>query len=215
MVGLQTWNRVKLYGAAFGCLAGLIIFPYFLASAFPLNLLSIVGLALPAAVLAVEVVRLRKFWPAFGLRVACIQKKHLVLGLLGGMVLATIYRISLNIPVLPNQVEGFLFIAALIGGSEELIFRGFLQGYIRRINPSLAIYASAFAHASYKFCLFINRHGNTVSDLKYLFLLTFFVGIFAGYLREKSGSVVPSLAGHVVFDIVVYGDALIDPWWLW
>jgi hypothetical protein len=34
-------------------------------------------------------------------------------------------------------------------------------------------------------------------------------------LREFAGGVLPPVAAHVLFDLVVYGERVEAPWWVW
>jgi hypothetical protein len=36
-----------------------------------------------------------------------------------------------------------------------------------------------------------------------------------GLMRHFSGSVLPAVTAHVLFDILVYGDWAQAPWWVW
>lgn len=205
----------RLYFLSVLCASGFMLFAYFLFRPFPLMFLSILGLVTPAVIIANQINSVDKLSKAIGLPLPYPKYRYSIVGILAGLILALIYRLSLGIPVMMEGLGWFVVIAALIGASEELIFRGFLQGFMKQIHPRVAIFGAALSHAAYKFCLFINQHGNSVLDLKYIFLLTFLVGVLAGYLREKSGSVLPVVVGHVVFDVIVYGDSLVEPWWVW
>jgi len=192
-----------------------MLFAYFLFRPFPLTFFSVLGIAVVAIIIANWINTVGTLSETLGLAVPSRKYLNTLIGFFAGLVLALTYRLYMGIPVLAGGFGWFVMIAALIGASEELIFRGFLQGFMKQIHPLVAIFGAAFSHAAYKFCLFINQHGNSALDLKYLFLLTFIVGVFAGYLREKSQSVLPVVIGHVVFDVFVYGDSLFVPWWVW
>lgn len=69
---------------------------------------------------------------------------------------------------------------------EEVFFRGFLYGALKkRFNIWWAIFISAF--------LFSLLHTNVIGFLPILTL-----GIFLAYLREKTGSLIPSITVHVI-----------------
>ncbi|MFC1806758.1 lysostaphin resistance A-like protein [Candidatus Omnitrophota bacterium] len=69
---------------------------------------------------------------------------------------------------------------------EEVFFRGFLYGALKkRLNVRWAIFLSAL--------VFSTLHTNVLGFVPILAL-----GIFFAYLREKTGSLVPSIAVHVV-----------------
>ena len=71
-------------------------------------------------------------------------------------------------------------------------------------------------HTGYKVALFVlPTAGETHGSLVFLAAVTIGGGIAFGVMRQWSKSVVAALAGHVVFDLMVYGDRLGTPWWVW
>ncbi len=104
----------------------------------------------------------------------------------------------------------FAFVAVAIGFTEELIYRGYFYGSFRS-RPVVGIFIAAIAHAGYKTSLFYSFQE---IDVLRLGLLTFLIGLFIGYLRMGSRSVLPCLLFHMVFDLWVYGDKF-TPWWIW
>jgi len=199
----------RLYFLSVLCASGFMLFAYFLFRPFPWMFLSVLGVVMPTVIIANQINAVDKLSETFGVTIPHQKYRYLIIGFLVGVMLALSYRLSSGMAVMMESLGWFVVIAAPIGASEELIFRGFLQGFMKQIHPLVAIFGAAFSHAAYKFCLFLNQHGNTAWDLKYILLLTFVVGVFAGYLREKSGSVLPAVVGHVVFDVFVYGDSRI------
>jgi membrane protease YdiL (CAAX protease family) len=107
------------------------------------------------------------------------------------------------------------FFAASIGASEQLLFRGYVQGRLYRLGSVPAVVLAAAAHTAYKLSLFVFLPEGVAVDYVSLAFLNFLGGIAAGTLREWSGSVIPPLAGHVLFDIMVYGENSQAPWWIW
>lgn len=136
----------------------------------------------------------------------------LVAGALLGILFAIVLRWDHWRPLVPSSVTLFLPVAACIGFSEEVAFRGFILG---RLQSSLgwipAILLSAIAHSAYKVALFINM---PAIGPVYLGAFTLAAGILLGYLRQLSRSIWPCVAFHVLFDILVYGDVS-TPWWIW
>jgi membrane protease YdiL (CAAX protease family) len=102
-----------------------------------------------------------------------------------------------------------------IAASEELLFRGYIQGRLRGLGPVPAVVLAAAAHGAYKVSLFLFLPEGVAVDLFSLGYNTFAAGLAAGAVREWSKSVVPPLAGHVLFDIVRYGERSVAPWWVW
>lgn len=122
--------------------------------------------------------------------------------------------------VLPAGASGmhpFVLLAALIGVTEELVYRGWMLGRLTALGWPLAIVVSALAHAAYKTALFVWPPG-TVSltyDLGSILLWTLVGGLALGTLRAVSRSLLPALVAHAAFDIVVYSAFVAPPWWVW
>jgi len=133
-----------------------------------------------------------------------------------GVGLGLLYRLRWGWPLVPRALTVFAPLSALIGATEELLYRGYVQGRVRRWGPVGAVVAAAFLHAFYKLALFslpLECAGDT--DPVFLVVVTFLGGLCFGALRELSGSVAPPLLAHVVFDIIVYGERAAAPWWVW
>jgi len=139
----------------------------------------------------------------------------LLIGCAGGTSFAMFSRISADVGALPSGIGHFVFAASAIGASEELFFRGYVQGRLHRLGPAPAAFLAAAAHSAYKVTLFVFLPEGVAVDHFSLGFWTFLAGVAAGALREWSGSVIPPLAGHVLFDIVVYGERSLAPWWVW
>lgn len=71
------------------------------------------------------------------------------------------------------------------------------------------------AHTGYKVVLFWSLGAGLEIDYFGLIFWTILVGILIGIIREVSKSIVFAIISHVVFDIIVYGDKLTAPWWIW
>ena len=195
---------------------GLWTFALFYRGSFALQLLAAVSL-LVTAILIVKVlithneVLLQKGlwqWPS-------PAKKVLVLsfGISGG--LAIWYRYTEQMPLLPVSFEWFVILSVLIGATEELIFRGVVQGEASYWHPTGAVYLSAFAFAGYKTLLFVQPSPQNQTNLATLFIFTFLAGILLGYTRKNTGSIWPCLVAHGIFDLVVYAETASSPWWVW
>ena len=109
---------------------------------------------------------------------------------------------------------GFAIIAPVIGSAEELIFRGFLQGHLHRYGIIFSVIFATLSHTAYKCSLFIS-HSSYKTDISFLLIWTIVAGLILGALREISKNVTPALIAHACFDIIVYGDYAISPWWVW
>lgn len=132
-----------------------------------------------------------------------------------GFTLGVVYRFHSGMTVFPGQVGKFLLITAAIGGSEEFLYRGYLQGRLEVLGAGHAIFLAAIAHAAYKCSLFLLADVDVPVNLIALGGLTFLFGSVFGALRWISASLVPALAAHVVFDLVAYGGLDSAPWWVW
>jgi membrane protease YdiL (CAAX protease family) len=132
-----------------------------------------------------------------------------------GAGLSILFRWTEARALLPESLHLFLLVAASIGAAEELLFRGFIQGRLRPLGWPAAVFLAAAAHAGYKVALFVFPPEEMVIRYGTLGLWTLGVGVVLGLMRHHSRSVIPPLAAHALFDILVYGDWSQAPWWVW
>lgn len=139
-----------------------------------------------------------------------------------GIGLGIDYRISFGMTAFPiSTFEPFALAACCIGAAEELLYRGWMQARLRTLfrpgslGRAMAILLAAAAHTAYKVALFALPSSPVNIEYRSLAVLTLAFGALAGLLRELSRSVIPAVAGHVAFDLIVYGDAVRAPWWVW
>jgi membrane protease YdiL (CAAX protease family) len=126
------------------------------------------------------------------------------------------HRSGLDLPLVASTSPSpFVLVACLIGAAEEILYRGWLLGTVRRFGWPAAVIVAALAHAGYKTALFAWPAAPTGIDLLNLFALTAMAGIVLGALRAASGSVWPAVAAHAAFDFVVYRGVAEAPWWVW
>lgn len=137
------------------------------------------------------------------------------LGLLVGLVMGMAYRDFTGSAPLPHTLTYLAILAALIGMAEELVFRGFIFGQVRHLGLVFTIFLTAAAHTLYKVLLFLPDHPMAESDIFFLIRWTLIVGVIFGIMREASKDIYPALIAHAIFDVVVYGDHQITPWWVW
>ena len=140
---------------------------------------------------------------------------YLIIGIAMGIMLVVIYRWHLEFRLFPASLHLFVITAALIGSVEELVFRGFLQEYVRNINGPFSILFSTLSHTGYKCCLFLSPAVTSDVNVGFLALWTFLAGILFGTVRHLTGSLLPSLSAHALFDILVYAEFVTAPWWVW
>ena len=131
------------------------------------------------------------------------------LGALLGLGFAMYYRHTAGQPLALGTLLPFAAMAAAIGFTEELLYRGLVYGALAH-TPWRANTLSALAHAGYKFLIFFPILG---AQYWVVGLLTFLVGLLLGYLRTRWQSLWPALGFHILFDVWVYGDQT-APWWV-
>lgn len=193
-----------------------MVFAWFIQDGFPVRWVALGALLVPAFIfsrnlrspgdlkkITGEAVHARKTW------------LYLLVGSVMGVLFALLYRWHLDISLLPRSFFLFPLVAALIGSTEELVYRGFIQEYVRPANGLLSVVFSSLAHTGYKCCLFLSPAVISTVDVWFLAFWTFVVGILFSLLRHFSRSVWPSVAAHALFDIIVYAEYAQAPWWVW
>ena len=139
----------------------------------------------------------------------------LLSGLVIGAALGILYRWRYAGHLLPTTLTLFAPVAALVGATEELAYRGYVQGRLRVLGPLPAVALAALGHTAYKCALFALPGRSVQIDVGIFAACTFFGGLLFGALRERSGSVLPPVVAHACFDILVYGELSHAPWWVW
>lgn len=196
--------------------AGLCLFALFAHTQLPVFLVAAVGLLVTT--MAIQHTIRREPSLASMLALAALSRRGailLVAGVLLGAGLGVLYRMFWGWPALPGDLGRFALAAAMIGATEELVYRGYVQGRLRRLGWVAAVALAALAHTAYKSALFAFPEGTVQIDFRFLIIWTFVGGCVFGMLRQFSGSVLPPVAAHVLFDLVVYGDRVEAPWWVW
>lgn len=195
---------------------GMCLFAVFIHCSIPFKLLSVCGLLLatvailnglrtedsPAVVLGIH-----HFSPAVVVYTA--------IGFIIGAALGFLYRFDYGFDVHLASLGQFAAIAALIGATEELLYRGYIQGRMRNLGPLLAVTLASLFHTAYKSTLFILPPFPIHIDFTFFSACTFVVGLGLGALRQIGRSVLPPIAAHACFDIIVYGEFSLAPWWVW
>ncbi len=196
--------------------AGVLVFALFVNRPSPYFLLAIAGLLFTTLAIASSADRGGSFWGLFGItRPSTWSARWTLLALVVGAAFAFFFRWYEGRPLLITGLGSFLLMGASIGAAEELLFRGYLQGRLSRLGAPAAIVLATLAHTSYKTLLFAFPPEGVVIRYSILAFFTFLVGAFLGITRQRTGSVIPALSGHVLFDILVYGDWAQAPWWVW
>ena len=123
-----------------------------------------------------------------------------------GVALALYYRPDQDLHLLPGRLTWFCLAAIGIGVCEELGYRGFLQGCLRKHGLWIACLAGAIGHTIYKCALFALPDVPVHADFAVLAAATLALGVLFGLMREVFGSIAFPVAAHVAFDLVAYGD---------
>ena len=194
---------------------GILLFAGFIHHPFPLQLLAIGGLACTAVVIGFSI-RHMTILEAFGLN--RLNRKVLLYvlpAIVLGLVLGILTRSRFELTLIPAGFTGVAIVAPLVGSSEELVFRGYIQGHMRPVGKVFSILTASALHTSYKLLVILSLAIPLQFDFFYLIFWTFVGGLLIGTLRELSGSTLPPMIAHAVFDIVLYGGLASAPVWVW
>jgi membrane protease YdiL (CAAX protease family) len=136
-----------------------------------------------------------------------------------GFIAAMGYRMLLTESPLPSELHWFAVPAMLVGVTEELLWRGWMQGILtRHVGASRAVLLAAVSHTAYKASLFaLPSVGSPRQSLSMLLLagLTFVFGVLLGVFRARQGTIAGPVVFHALFDLLVYGELSTSPWWFW
>ena len=194
---------------------GILLFAGFIHQPKPLLLLAIGGLAGTAAVIGFST-RKMTIREAFGLQ--RINRKlifYVLSAIVLGLVLGILTRKRFDLTLIPSGFTGVAFVAPLVGATEELVFRGYIQGHLRPIGKVFSITTASTLHTSYKLLVILTLAIPLQFDFFFLIFWTFVGGVLFGTLRELSGNTIPPVIAHAVFDIVLYGGLASAPVWVW
>jgi membrane protease YdiL (CAAX protease family) len=198
------------------------VFGLFIQTPFPYRIFSFAGLGVVCFAVAYRIFT-QSHKPVallagfFGLNTLGVKAiVYILISFLCGVLMGIGLRAWNKAPVFPKTITFFaLSIAPLIGMSEELLFRGYIQTRLDRVNGIAAVLLAALSHTIYKSSLVILPalfHG---AKIPYFAFWTFTGGLVFGILSKKSGTVYPALAGHAAFDIIFYSTLQSAPWWVW
>jgi membrane protease YdiL (CAAX protease family) len=209
-------NRILIIFEVFLVLFGLGIFAWFIHGGNLFFIIAVGGLLLASLIISFSVTRDRGIYLLLGSGRSV--KKIFVYALSGfivGVILAVIYRIRIGLSLIPVTLTLNAIISPLIGMTEELVFRGYVQGKLKTFGIFISIILAATAQAFYKFLVLKSLPLDVGIDFSWLFLITLLIGLIIGASRELSGSIVPAMALHAAFDIFFYGDFSEIPLWVW
>jgi membrane protease YdiL (CAAX protease family) len=164
-------KRLSILSEAILCSLGLMGFSFFIQYKFPVRLLSFTALLISAFIISRNLRSLSDLKKITGESVSIkITLLFLVFGIGLGTMLAVIYRRHLDLSLFPKSVHLFVITAAFIGCTEELVFRGFIQEYVKKINGPFSIIFSTLSHTGYKCSLFLSPVITTDINIGFLFL---------------------------------------------
>jgi membrane protease YdiL (CAAX protease family) len=198
------------------CSLSLMLFSLFVQFEIPYNLVSFAALLSAAYLISKNLNSLNDLGKITG-EIPSLKLFILfsAIGIGGGIILAIMYRWHLNAPLVPQSFHWFALIAALIGCTEELVFRGYLQDSVKDKGTAFSILFSTLSHTGYKCCLFLSPLVLIKTNIAFLAFWTFIAGMIYGIIRHYSKSIIPSLVGHALFDVWVYSEFIRAPWWVW
>lgn len=193
----------------------LILFSWFIHVRYPLRLISFFALLFVAFIISNHHQFVKDSWQQ--IKSGTFSNRMIVYNLIGlqlGVLIAIYFRFSSQMNVLPQSFHWFVITGIAIAITEELLFRGVVQPMAENINYYSAPVVAALMHSVYKAMIFVPLAGSN-PDITSLFVGSFIAYIGLGYLKQFSGSILPPVIVHVVFDILVYAEYTKAPWWVW
>jgi len=198
-----------------GVVAGILLFALFIHDPWPRRIISFIALTGSSLLLGFSI-RNSSILSAFGL--SPVTRKilyYLIPALILGVGLGWLTRATFDLSPFPASVSRIAIIAPLIGATEELIFRGYIQGYLRPMGGVFSVVYTSTVHTCYKLLVILSLSVPLQFDFFFLVTWTFIGGLAFGVLREGSRSSIPPVISHALFDIVLYGGYAIAPVWVW
>lgn len=196
----------------------MVVFALFAHRGMPYTVLSAAGLLAAAVVIGLSLRRAARPGALLGFAGGSRVGLALAVGIAIGVAAGLWQRSQASVPhEAAIGLPLFVVLACLIGIAEEVVYRGWMQGRLAALGWPAAVLAAAVAHAAYKTALFVWPPDavTSVFDLGGIALWTVLGGLMLGGLRALSGSVLPAMAAHAVFDAVVYSAYAKPPWWVW
>lgn len=198
------------------CMAGISVFALFVNKGSPFFILAIAGLSTAGYIIYFTIRKNNSISSVFGFSKFSVKGLlYIFIGILAGVLFGMLYNIKTGSQILPQRFTVFAVIGALIGSTEEVIFRGYIQGQLRKAGVIFTIIIPALCHTVYKALLFTGPSLVVQVDMMQLIEYTFIAGVILSILRKISKDVLVPVGAHACFDIIVYGGALSSPWWVW
>jgi len=112
-------------------------------------------------------------------------------------------------PLSGNLLKDIIYVWIIASFVEEFFFRGFVVTYLKglknkgirlgKIFISVPVITATILFSLMHLCLWdIMAH----RIVYFILINTFFLGLIAGYWREKTGSLIPAYAVHLIFNVV-------------
>ncbi len=210
------FSRISRYQDVLLVLVGIFLFAFYVHQRSWLVVISFTGLFLAALSIVIFFRNTEEPTSVFGsFRFTPVAIVFIITGIVAGGILGVCYRYFFFDTTFPVSLTTFAIISPLIGITEELLFRGYLQGRIREQNRLLAIVVGALGHTAYKFIVLRSLPDPSGIDFSFLITWTMIGSLIFGILRELSDSVLPPSLAHACFDVIVYGGFVSAPIWVW
>jgi membrane protease YdiL (CAAX protease family) len=196
-------------------MAGILLFALFIHDPLPLRAIAFAGLTGAALMIGYS---MRGISILHAFAVYALNRKvfiYLIPAIVLGIGLGLLTRNVFDLSLLPGAVTGIAFITPVIGATEELIFRGYIQGHVRPIGRIFSIVYASTVHTCYKLLVILSLSVPLHFDFFFLIFWTFVGGLAFGALRELSRSTIPPIIAHAAFDIMLYGGMSVAPVWVW
>ncbi len=209
-------TKSKAFLSALLVIGGICIFGIFIHADSWQRIISFAGLAFAAIVISLSVRDVKSLLDVLG--IFPITRKvvyYSFAGIVFGMLLGLVYNFIKADYMLPVSLTRFALIAPLIGITEELVFRGFVQTRFSSTGVLASILLAASGHTLYKYLVITTVPAELNTYIPSLVILTFLAGVVFGIMREGSRSIIPPAIAHGLFDIVVYGGLSLAPVWIW
>jgi membrane protease YdiL (CAAX protease family) len=209
-------SRIIAASDGFICTLAIWIFSLFIQRESGLHYFAYAGLLLAAFIISRSIPNFSALFSAFG--ISPFRRKtlnYIIAGLVLGLLLAFLNKTLSGVPVFPSILTKFTIIAALIGITEELVFRGYVQAQMAPAGTLASIVIASAGHTVYKYLIIKTLPDELQVNYPLLVLLTFGIGIILGILRDRSKNILPPALAHAVFDIIVYGGFQSAPLWVW
>ena len=209
-------TKFKALPSALGVIGGMCIFGFFIHANSWLRVISFAGLTVAAVIIGQSVRDIKSLLQVLGI-VPFTRKaiSYSIGGIIFGMLLGLVYNFFRADSLLPVTLKSFALMAPLIGITEELVFRGFVQSRSASSGALAAVFIAASGHTLYKYLVIATVRVELDTYIPSLVILTFLAGVVFGIMREVSRSIFPPVLAHALFDILVYGGASFAPVWIW